>query len=596
MSYLRRPKTDLGTILVHWLIVLTLFGAALTGLAIAALDNPGLRILPYVSFLLPGENVWYWHLAFGIALVASFVAYAVYIRRTDLTDRIRLNKSRLRALLIGGRPRWASVNVILIWVLFIALVFETVAGTLLFLGWGGVVLTLHLHAVWLLLAFPFLHALGHWLYGGEGQLLRIFRPQWRLPQRAPQLVEALIERVQRLEVENASPPAGSENRLVPVGALIKTAKPMTVAGPLAIATAMGAAIAFVSPMADTQSRQTLKLVRINAAEAPVIDGDVSDAAWRRASVKTIITQHGANFDGGESKVEVRALHDGTFAYFAFTWTDPTRSLKHMPLVKREDGWRLMRSAPPGNEAELHEDKFAVLLAAGGAHLIGAGIHFGRQPIPGKPAGATGRGLHYIAGGIGDIWQWRASHGGLNGRIDNGHFGPPLPASAAHSAGRYPGGFALDPGSLPYQNNFELRSDRETYPLVWPRSFPKSPDTLARLQSLSLDPEQSDAESSAAWLRIEETEPFTEELDRKVPVGTIIPSVLLTPQEAGRPTDIAGAARWASGRWSLEVKRRLDTGGQFDVAIKTGALMWVAAFDHAETWHTYHVRPLELEVE
>jgi len=596
MSHLRRPKSDLGTILLHWLIVLALCGAALTGLAIAALDNPGLRILPYVAFLLPGENVWHLHLGFGIALVASFVAYAVYIRRTDLTDRIRLSKARLRALLIGGRPRWASVNVILYWVLFIALVFETAVGTLLFFGWGGSLLTLHLHAVWLFLAFPFLHALGHWLYGGEGQLLRIFRPEWRLPQRAPQLLEALIERVQRLEVENASPPAVGEQRVATPARLIETARPTTAAVPLAIAATVGAAIAFVSPMVDTQSRQMLRIVKINAAEAPLIDGDVSDAVWRRALAQTIVTQHGANFDGGESKVEVRALHDGTFAYFSFTWTDPTRSLKHMPLVKQEDGWRLMRSASPGNEAELHEDKFAVLLAAGGRHLIGAGIHFGRQPIPGKPEGATGRGLHYIAGGYGDIWQWRASHCGLNGRVDNGHFGPPLPAAAAHSAGRYPGGFELDPGSLPYQNNFELRSDRETYPLVWPRSFPKSRDALARLQSPGLDPEQSDAESSAAWLRIEETEPFTEELDRKVPVGTMIPSVLLTPQEGERPTDVVGSARWASGRWSLEVKRRLDTGGPFDVAIKTGALMWVAAFDHAETWHTYHVRPLELEVE
>ncbi len=297
-----------------------------------------------------------------------------------------------------------------------------------------------------------------------------------------------------------------------------------------------------------------------------------------------------------SKVEVRALHDGTFAYFAFTWTDPTRSLKHMPLVKQEDGWRLMRSASAGNEAELHEDKFAVLLAAGGGHLIGAGIHFGRQPIPGKPEGATGRGLHYIAGGYGDIWQWRASHGGLNGRVDNGHFGPPLPASAAHSAGRYPGGFELDPGGLPYQNNFELLSDRETYPLVRPRRFPKSHDALHLLQSMSLDPEKSDAETSAWWLKTDETEAFSDELNEQVPVGTIIPSVILAPQAAEQPTDIAGAARWAACRWTLEVKRRLDTGGQFDVAIKTGALMWVAAFDHAETWHTYHVRPLELEVE
>ena len=596
MSYLRRPKSDLGTILLHWLIVLALCGAVLTGLAIAALDNPDLRILPYVSFLLPGENVWYLHLAFGIALVASFIAYAVYIRRTDLTDRIRFDKSRLRALLIGGRPRWASVNVILYWVLFIALGLETVAGLLLFFGWGGSILTLHLHAVWVFLAFPFLHALGHWLYGGEGQLLRIFTPQWRLPQRAPQLLEALIERVQRLEVQNASPPAVGEESAVTPARLKTAAKPATVAAPLAIATTIGVGIAFVSPLLDTQSRQVLKIVKINAAEAPVIDGDISDAAWRRASAQMIVTQHGANFDGGESKVEVRALHDGAFAYFAFAWTDPTRSLKHMPLVKQEDGWRLMRSASPGNEAALHEDKFAVLLAAGGPHLIGKGIHFGRQPIPGKPEGATGRGLHYIAGGYGDVWQWRASHGGLNGRVDNGHFGPPLPASAAHSAGRYPGGFELDPSSLPYQNNFELLSDRETYPLVRPRRFPKSREALLRLQSVSLDPEKSEAENSAWWLKTDETEPFSDELNERIPVGTVIPSVLLTPKEAERPTDVIGAARWASGRWSLEVKRRLDTGGSFDVAIKTGALMWVAAFDHAETWHTYHVRPLELEVE
>ncbi len=298
MSHLRRPKSDLGTILFHWLIVLALCGAALTGLAIAALDNPDLRILPYVSFLLPGENVWYWHLACSIALVASSVAYAVYIRRTDLTDRIRLSKARLRGLLISGRPRWAAVNVLLYWVLFIALALETLVGTLLFLGWGGL-LTLHLHAVWLFLAFPFLHALGHWLYGGEGQLLRIFRPQWRLPQRAPQLLEALIERVQRLEVENASPPAVAGQRVAVPARLVTVARPTTVVIPLAIATTMGVAIAFVSPMVDTQSRQSLRIVRINAAEAPVIDGDVSDAAWRRASARTIVTQHGANFDGGE---------------------------------------------------------------------------------------------------------------------------------------------------------------------------------------------------------------------------------------------------------------------------------------------------------
>ena len=43
----------------------------------------------------------------------------------------------------------------------------------------------------------------------------------------------------------------------------------------------------------------------------------------------------------------------------------------------------MRSASPGNEAALHEDKFAVLLAAGGPHLIGKASISDGEPIPGE---------------------------------------------------------------------------------------------------------------------------------------------------------------------------------------------------------------------
>ena len=28
-------------------------------------------------------------------------------------------------------------------------------------------------------------------------------------------------------------------------------------------------------------------------------------------------------------LEIRAVHDGTWAYFLFLWDDPTRSLKHL---------------------------------------------------------------------------------------------------------------------------------------------------------------------------------------------------------------------------------------------------------------------------
>ena len=55
-----------------------------------------------------------------------------------------------------------------------------------------------------------------------------------------------------------------------------------------------------------------------------------------------MTSEGGNFDGkGETRIEIRAVHDGTWAYFLFTWEDPTRSLKHLPLVKEVDGWHLL---------------------------------------------------------------------------------------------------------------------------------------------------------------------------------------------------------------------------------------------------------------
>ena len=36
-----------------------------------------------------------------------------------------------------------------------------------------------------------------------------------------------------------------------------------------------------------------------------------------------MTNEGGNFDGkGESRIDIRAVHDGTWAFFLFTWQDP----------------------------------------------------------------------------------------------------------------------------------------------------------------------------------------------------------------------------------------------------------------------------------
>jgi len=77
---------------------------------------------------------------------------------------------------------------------------------------------------------------------------------------------------------------------------------------------------------------------------------------------------------------------------------------------------------------------------------------------------------------------------------------------------------------------------------------------------------------------------------------VIPGVLLAGEFSGDRADVRCAGRWAAGRWSLEVVRRLDTGSAYDVAIESGVFMRLAAFDHSQIRHTRHVRPIRLEVE
>jgi hypothetical protein len=94
----------------------------------------------------------------------------------------------------------------------------------------------------------------------------------------------------------------------------------------------------------------------------------------------------------------------------------------------------------------------------------------------------------------------------------------------------------------------------------------------------------------------ESVPYAPGLDERIPLGTIIPGVIISGEFSGDRADVRCAARWAAGRWALEVARRLDTKSAYDVPISTGTYMRVAAFDHSQIRHTRHVRPIRLEVE
>jgi hypothetical protein len=632
----RHRKTDYGTIILHWLLVAGFGLAFLSGLRIAT-EAPGRSWINWFDAVLPRQSVWVAHMQASVALVAVSLAYTIYLVRSGLGRRVRLDRVRLRGLLGRRQARLGALNIILCWVFFVTMLALIASGGLLYFGFyaGQDVAMLHWYGTWVILAFSGLHVLAHYGIGGASQLLRIFRPT-HLSAPPPQLdaielLTLLVEQSARqpTEFEGAdkmpseahakpAPPPSDPARDRPAnrssvahappgagqGSVPKRRSPTLQSNPLVVAAAVAITGVSVIVAADQLAVDRLQIHRINSADAPLLDGDTSDRAWRNIRPFSLMTSEGGNFDGkGETRIEIRAVHDGSFAYFLFTWQDPTRSLKHLPLIKQADGWHLLHDGyESGDEHDYNEDKFSVLLTTSDVTLAGdRTFHASPHPIPDAPATMSGRGLHFTAGDYVDIWQWKATSGGATGWMDDAHFGPPLDPTPLQTRNivPYKGGFAADPGSANYSDNFvvDAAAAEDGSRMIAPRRLPSDlAATAIAMGEIDLDPDHGESDGARWFMTEQESVPYSKELDNRIPIGTVIPGVIIAGEFSGDRADVRCAARWASGHWALEVARRLDTHSEYDVPIKTGIFMRVAAFDRSQIGHTRHVRPIRLEVE
>jgi hypothetical protein len=611
-------RTDYGTVLLHALFAAALGVAFVTGLRMAT-EAPDRQWLNFLDAVLPRANVWVPHMQAALLLAALTMAYAVYLVRSGLTARVRLDRVRLRGLFGNAQVRLRALNTVLTWALFAAILALLASGGMLYFGLfaGHRVAMLHWYATWSLPALVTLHVLAHARLGGLAQLLRILRPSHLSPPPPPldaaTLLAMLAEQSARKEPETAHEETHApEARLQPdhppeepwpVHPLRRGQRGATLqANPLVVAAAVAMTGASILVASDRLGGDRLQVRRIASSDAPLLDGDTSDRVWRNIRPVTLTTHHGDNFDGkGEARIDIRAVHDGTWAYFLFVWDDPTRSLKHLPLLKEADGWHLLHDGfPNGDERNFNEDKFSVLFTRADATIAGdRTFHASPRPLADKPATMTGRGLHYTLDGIGavDVWQWRATGGGPAGWIDDGHFGPPLPPTPQQERGLapYKGGYAPDPGSAGHSDNFVAGAAADR--TLVPRRLPRDPAAMKEaMGDIHLDPDHGESAGSRWYMSEVESLPYAPELDARMPVGSVIPGVLLAGEFSGDRADVRCAARWAAGRWSLEVVRRLDTGSAYDVAIESGVFMRLAAFDHSQIRHTRHVRPVRVEVE
>ena len=625
---MRQRKTDYGTIILHWTFVAAFAVALVTGLRIAT-ETPDRTWINWIDFVLPRDSVWVAHMQAAIVLSAVAIGYIVYMLRSGLGRRVQIDKVRLRGLFSRGQARLSAVIALMYWIFFVTMAGLLVSGGLLYFGFysGYDVAMLHWVGTWVILAFVGLHVLTQYKSGGAAQLLRIFRPA-PLPAPPPkldavELLGMLAEQSARRAESNDAPPDVSSHPLQPRADARRdrAAGPDQAAGPQtgparsrnptlqanAFVVAAAAAITGASLIVATDrfAVDQVQIRRIHPADAPILDGDTSDRAWRGVKPFSLLTGEGGNFDGkGETRIEIRAVHDGTYAYFLFTWEDSTRSLKHLPLIKQTDGWHLLHSGfQVGDEHQYNEDKFSVLLTTADVTLAGGRtFHPGPQPVASAPATMSGRGLHYTASGYADVWQWKATSGAM-GWMDDAHFGPPLNPTPMQTANvvPYKGGFAPDPGTANYRDNFSVEADVTGGPrrsrLVAPLRLPKVvAATTDALGDIDLDPDHGESDGARWFMTDQDSIPYSADADARIPTGTVIPGVILGGEFSGDRADVRSAARWASGLWALEVRRRLDTTSEFDVPIRSGIFMRVAAFDHSQIRHTRHVRPIRIEVE
>jgi Ethylbenzene dehydrogenase/Prokaryotic cytochrome b561 len=578
----RKPSTDGILVLFHWISVAALLVNVLTGLRIAA-DAPDAVLARWlVPIALEGE-IYQLHYLAGVTITAVALGYTLYLVRGRLAGRLLIPAAKARAMLDrGGRQAWRVHNVRIYYVLFGLIGLLAASGITLYLdirppfgvAW---LLTLHLLAAYTLLGVTVLHVVAQYAFGAAGPQAGLARVRngllWLLKMLRPRFSRGM----QATSVKLQSSPT----------AMV-----------VAVATAVAAGGGLV--VVDRSTLDTLPIDRIAAEQVPVLDGRGDDPAWAAGETARISTREGANLPGGESLVEVQAIATADTVYLKFRWEDPTRSLKHLPLIKRADGWRLLHEQYDVEDEDVYyEDKLGVLLGRS-AEIGGGSTHLGPKPIDGLPGGLSGRGLHYTAdGSITDMWHWKAVRSQPAGHTDDNSFGPPAKPKPEELAGtlRYKGGYVTDQGKASYKNNFGHQGPGGFRGPLKPARLPADLAALqSRLAPMTIDPAASD---TVPWLMTEaETVPYSEELDALIPEGTVIPGVLLGGAAwVGDRADLRSGAEWADGHWMLEIARKLDTGSPTDIALVSGepAYLWVSVFDHTQTRHSRHMRPIRLEL-
>lgn len=515
-------------------IILTCFNL-LSGLRIATLEHPELLVL---SALLPQGELHSLHIYAGLSLVATAILFIVY----SLADK-RLSKPRKRSkksnkALYHRFVQYFGLSSLLLMVItgLFMYTFEDLESLQL----AAILKPLHYLGAWLVLLYICLHVLVYIAQYGMNIIPATFAIQPFTFQRLPRFKNLALA---------------------------------------SVFMGLGVLLFFLIKGASYHS---LNIQTIAIEEFISIDGEADEEAWKKAVPLRVNAFGAANFDNGNTEFEVKALQNGSEMFFHIRWRDASKSLKHLPLIKTQSGWKIQEDGFYNfNETRHYEDKLAVILSKGCEFGAAGTAHLGPKPLKDKPANWHGKGYHYTQdNNIVDLWHWKAVRTNDMYLADDNFIGQAdivRPAQRRYTAGYMQDG--KEAGA--YVMNWKWYKPSG----ITPKRLPKDPELLSRLQN-----DDKNSEWVIPWFSYE---PYTKEKDTYA-IGTVMPSVMYRSNRfEGDRADVRARGVWKEGYWSLELVRNIETSSLKDVTLSTGVCMWLAAFDHSQIAHSRHLKPIKI---
>lgn len=344
---------------------------------------------------------------------------------------------------------------------------------------------------------------------------------------------------------------------------------------LAVVTALtGSGVLAQEKKEKPKAFKPVPVAAVKATAPPKLDGIADDAVWKSAPVIAIKAVKGKNFkDGkGETSGTLQVAYTTDTLYMLVTYEDPTLSMQRSPYVKKANGtWEKMKDPEDkgGDNNKFYEDKMAVLWNINDS-IFGFSEKFSCTSVchggePGKPYGNK---YSEEEGELGDIWHMKYVRGGVIGQADDQY---------------------LD----------HTRFDATKSPEAGRKSDPKTGGGYEDIKLVNGKPEFMNKSGKAAnkggtyWLKVEEKVAFD---DSKFKAGDEVASVLIAPFTGDRG-DVSVGAKWANGKWTVELARKLKTGSKFDIQfddLNKGYTFGLGFFDNAQVRHAYVQEPLLLQ--